>query len=520
MKIEGYQLKNPFGEVCFEDEHKLLKEHYKDYFFDHVPFNANALDPDVYLIIGRKGAGKSSLAFFFTFQNYIKNARCIDVDEPQAYQHVLPDVAKIAADTNAIAIPQIVTMWEAVIWLLIFDAYKSVNPLIAKACFFRREQATVSQFVRNVMKHFLSLISKSKDGKLADEAENLLSSELVQQAKEVILPHLKKIPVIIAIDTLEHYDVNNEPMMRATAALIECASNFNTKYASRGIHVKLFVTAEVFSRLRGQYVSNPLKYVRDEIYMHWRPRDIIRLLCWRFHKYLSVRGRFSDLNPQAISWDDFSAVYERVWKPYFGGKLINRRGIEEPTFPYMLRHTQNRPRQMIVLCNAIAKACDIESKNGPFDPNVVVNTVWEVERVLATEVINSYREVYHNCGQIVDALMNFPLVFNGKLLDKFAPSTSSNWASGQYSPYNFRQLVAELGIVGRVRERDEQSHVIAADFEYFLKGRLSLMTSDACVIHPMFCGRLNVSKKEPYYRIYPFPDHPDFNDVFRSGMDQ
>ena len=342
VKEQGVRLKHPFGEVCFEDELRILKSHYKDYFFSYVPFNETSLDPDTYLIVGRRGAGKSSLAYFFTFQEYLRHARCIDVDEPKAYQDVLPEVASMAADTNAVAIPQIVKMWESVVWSLIFNEYKEESPLIADACLFQHGKGSISGFVRTLIKHFASLLTKNKDGSLADEAENLLASEAVQKAKEAVLPLLKKNPVVVAIDTLEHYDVDNGPMMRATAALIECASNFNAEYSARGIHVKLFLMAEVFPYLLESGVANVLKFVKQEIYMHWRPKDIIRLLCWRFHKYLHERGKLGDIPAEGITWDKFEDVYRRIWRPFFGETISNGNGHPERSFPYLLRHTQNR----------------------------------------------------------------------------------------------------------------------------------------------------------------------------------
>ena len=195
-------------------------------------------------------------------------------------------------------------------------------------------------------------------------------------------------------------------------------------------------------------------------------------------------------------------------------KSLRRQIRSSITRPHSDLSSYNRPRQMIELCNAIARAANIEKAATLVDPRIIVNTVKDCEARLASEIINSYGEVYKKCGQIVDALMNFPSIFKGSKLDQFAPSTASNWPTGQYSPYRFRQLVAELGIVGRVRHKETHSGVIAADFEYFMKGRLPITSSDECVIHPMFYQRLNV-RVDPAYRIYPFPDHPDYNDIYR-----
>jgi len=71
----------PFGEVSCEQELLVLREDYANYFYDQSRFNKESLDPETYLIIGRRGSGKTSLTKYFGFQDRISNAKNIDVDE-------------------------------------------------------------------------------------------------------------------------------------------------------------------------------------------------------------------------------------------------------------------------------------------------------------------------------------------------------------------------------------------------------------------------------------------------------
>ena len=73
----------------------------------------------------------------------------------------------------------------------------------------------------------------------------------------------------------------------------------------------------------------------------------------------------------------------------------------------------------------------------------------------------------------------------------------------------FRQLMSELGIVGRVRRFDDRRKIAEADFEYATNDRLSLQVDDDCVIHPMFFEKLGIDAAEDI-SVYPFPDHPEF----------
>ncbi|MER3431850.1 MAG: hypothetical protein C4288_00065 [Leptolyngbya sp. ERB_1_1] len=499
----------PFGEPDCESELKLLgTDEYSKYYFYHTPFNQEALNRKVFLIIGRRGSGKTALSSFFSFQKTIPNATAIDVDEPAAFQQVMTQIAAGATQSREVAIPRLAKIWEFVIWSILFRQFQHKDPRIKAACFFGNDADKVSTFIRSVLKSLATKFLKT-DNSLADELEKLLSHETIRVAKAAVLEYSKTHPVIVSIDTLENYDIKDESMMRATGALIQCASTFSREYAQSNIHLKLFVMAEIFPHLKEEIVLNTLKFVRNEVYLHWRPKDLMRLISWRFWRYLRMSNMVDANSPNGIKWEDHREVLKERWKPFFGDFLENEDGVTEKTFPYVLRHTQLRPRQLIVLCNSIAQCAQDRGTFPNFTPEDIILGIQQGEERLADEVFNSYSSVYPNAARIAEALSGMPLIFKGSELDKRAPQTASLWAEGDYSSYAFRQLVVELGIVGRVRQIDEKQGIIEADFEYATTTRLPILVTDECVIHPMFYKKLNI-KKTKKLCVYPFPDHAEF----------
>jgi hypothetical protein len=499
----------PFGEPDCESELKLLgADEYSKYYFYHTPFNQEALNRKVFLIIGRRGSGKTALSHFFSFQRNIPTSTAIDVDEPAAFQQVMSQIAASAAQSREVAIPRLAKIWEFVIWSILFRQFQNKDARIKAACMFGNEAEHVSTFVRHVLKALASKFLKT-DNSLADELEKLLSHETIKAAKSAVLEISKHHPTIVSIDTLENYNINDESMMRATAALIQCASNFSRDYAQSNIHLKLFIMAEIFPHLKEEVVLNTLKFVRNEVYLHWRPKDLMRLISWRFWRYLNVSNVLDYMPPNGIDWDNHREVLKERWNRFFGEVLKNENGATERTFPYVLRHTQMRPRQLIVLCNSIAQCAQDRGTFPHFTAEDIITGIQEGEEKLADEVFNSYSSVYPNAARIAEALSGMPLIFKGSELDKRAPQTASLWPDGDYSPYSFRQLVIELGIVGRVRNIDERQGIIEADFEYATNHRLPLLVTDDCVIHPMFYKKLNI-KKNKNLCVYPFPDHEEF----------
>lgn len=509
MDEDNKRFVQPFGELDCESDMAILGENYRKYYFFHTRFNNLALDTDVFLIAGRRGTGKTALSQFFSFQNQIRQAIVIDVDEPDAFQEVLQKVTFSASHTREIAIPRLARIWDLVIWSIIFRKLQDEDIRIKAACIFGDHPGKISHFIRHLLRVLLIKYLES-DESLTDELEGLISDKRIIAGQEAVFALAKKRPIIIAFDTLEKYAIDNDAMMHATAALVQCAATFNRTYAHKNIHFKLFLMSEIFSYLKEEIILNPLKVVRNEIYLHWTPKDLMRLISWRLYHYLQ-HINYRKIQDIDVDWEHYDNVRQNIWDRFFGEDIINGRGLPEKTFPYVLSHTQLRPRQLIMLCNSIAKQ-SMESGDFPnFTSRDIIAGISTEQRRLAEEVYNSYSSVYPEVSHIVDALSGLPMVFTGNELDKVARRTAAAWRT-TFSPLIFRKLVVELGIVGRVRHHKTHIGLIEADFEYATEGRLILNEKDTCVIHPLFHERLHI-QVDPSIRIYPFPDHKDFREL-------
>lgn len=502
----------PFGAPDCESDLAILGEDiYSRYYFHSTQFNQASLDPSVYLILGRRGAGKTALTKFFSFQKTIPNCMEIGIDEPVAFHEVMSRIAEQTSMNRELQIPQLVKIWEYIVWTAIFYQLKNKDFRIHAACSFADDEG-LSKVIRSILQ---SLLSKylGVNNTVSDALDQIFYSATFREAKQAVLDFAKKKPLIVALDTLEKYSISDERLMTTVAALVEFAALFSREFAPKNIHVKVFLMDEMFPYLIEDYISNTLKYVKNEVYLHWKPKDLMRMICWRLFQSLRLKG-ICKLKPEQIDWNSYRDVKEKIWKPYFGECLDDGCETQEKTFPYILRHTHLRPRQLIVLCNSIAELA-INNQNFPnFSLRDIVTGVQNATNSLADEVFNAYSSVYPKASRIADALSGISPIFQAKELDKRAHQTASQW-QGDYSPYRFRQFVAELGIVGRVRRKDDATGIIEADFEYFKKGRLMLSTDDLCVIHPMFYTKLNVALQDELY-VYPFPDHEEFVSVKHS----
>src|SRR5262249_30636945 len=173
----------PFGEADCESELKVLgSSEYSKYYFDHTRFNREALSPKVFLIIGRRGAGKTALSQFFSFQQLMPRVITIEIDEPAAFQQLMSKIAESAATTREVAIPRLVKIWDFVIWSTIFRQLQDRDARIKAAVPFADQAVSVSTFIRHVLKTLVSKFLES-DSDLADELEDFISNDRIQRAK-------------------------------------------------------------------------------------------------------------------------------------------------------------------------------------------------------------------------------------------------------------------------------------------------------------------------------------------------
>lgn len=502
---------SPFGEVSCQAEMTKWGDEYHEHFYGHKRFSREALDPRTYLIIGRRGSGKSSLAQSLTFQDKYRGAKCIIIKDPEVYAKPFEELAKQAHSTAEIAIPRIVKIWDVLIWSLIFEEFRDIDDRINEACYVKSDDGQRVRLVEKTMIGFLDTISYEWELHKSDSLDEYYLSERFKNGKDAVLKHSSNTAIIVAVETLEKYSVRNKHMMRTIAGLVEAASNIQLSYSNQGIYIKVFLAAEVFLHVRSVCISNPPKYVRDPLYLHWKPKSLLRLVCWRFYRHLQSRGMLLEISSGDIKWkEDTQEGYEdvraKMWDPYFGKTVRNGHNLEEDSFAYVLRHTQMRPREMVILCNAIAKCSG--SAFPRFSSEAIVGGIKDEESNLANEVINSFSEIYPEAHKIVEALILLPNFFNGSKLDKVASKTKTDWPDNTYSGVEFRRLVTELGIVGRVeadshRQSPGNQKIIEAEFEYSIKGPIGLQPEEECVIHPMFYQRFRINLKDKFL-VYPF----------------
>ena len=495
---------HPFGHLDCEREVKLIGiEKYQEIFLEN-DFCRQSTDRHVYLIIGRRGSGKTAISNYLGFQKEFPNPYVIDVDEPNVFLEVISDYKGIFELPRDAAIPKLAKIWRFVIWSLVFRELRNESPIIAAASHLVDRQGGITEWIRQLLK---SLLRKATDNDVTEHLEEILQEEVYSKAVDTVRDVTKKKPIFVSFDTLENYDIHNTQLMWTTAGLILAARDFVTEHLYDNVFVKVFLMAEVFPHLKEEVIPNVAKHVTDEIFLHWKPREIVKMISRRFWYSLKEMD-YPDV-PDDINWDIFDDVRKKIWDRYFGVSVVNASGKVENTIPYILRHSQLRPRQVIELCNRIAQ-CSRNAGTFPyFTEHDLIKGVKIAEEKLCDEIYNAYSLIYPHAGRIAESLNEITIRFVGSELDKRAHRRKDFWEANTYSQETFIGMMCELGIVGLEKEYDVKSNTAVADFEYFMTRGLTITPTSSCVIHPMFFNRLAVSGTDRPI-IHPFQrDHPD-----------
>lgn len=501
----------PFGEVNFETEfQKLGEEKWEEYFFEHTDFVKQALLTETYLIIGRRGSGKSSLLQHILTQDKYPNSDYIDFGVAENYIDELLKIANNINLTQEIKVQKLVKFWDYIVWQIVFKKLADKDEEIKNGIHEDCSDPSIINFIKLLIKGLLNRNEVSHGDDMIEMLGKRTSERKYIDAKEKVLSILKGNPLYIVIDSREKYSVKDENEMNITAALIQCAYMVNLNYSSKGLEIKICVADEIFPYLKENHITNTLKYIQHPLYMYWKPKDLMRLICWRFFKYMKINA-YTALNVTEVDWESYKDILEKIWIPHFGKEITNRRGVIEDTFPYILRHTHLRPRQLILICNNIARLAMSKNEFPIFSSETIRAGVLDSEIDLSDEIVNSYSAIYPKLGDIISALQGMNIEFKMKDLHIAARRSATYWEKGEWA--NFKSMVIELGIVGRKREDPHpNTKIIKADFEFALKDRLFMNENDTCVLHPLFYSKLNINRSNPSdFCVYPFPSGIEFD---------
>jgi hypothetical protein len=306
---------------------------------------------------------------------------------------------------------------------------------------------------------------------------------------------------LVLIDSIEVYDLHDKIGEALATALLETARIFHSKLPQQHILVKAAFPSEVYPRLR---VLNKEKTEGRNLFILWRFKDLTCLIAKRYLE------RFK--GPVGLTFQTLENYQNAV--NYLQGKLPNtvvcEQGVEFDTLAYVIRHTQKKPRQVLLLLNILYTLA--ESDGVPLDPlpqDYISKGIHARLDILVNGSLDIYEQVYPLATRIVMRVLHgLPSLFDYKQLTKAIPQANALKSYGDLNREDVIRLLLESGSIG-VRYAD--GHVVGngvclveAYFEYQVKGTLESSNATHFVVHPMFYQQVNTEIDMTKY-VYPVP---------------
>ncbi len=339
---------------------------------------------------------------------------------------------------------------------------------------------------------------------------------------------MRRSSMIIILDTLESYNLNLDGFKEALRGLITAVLTINREMKSNKIHVFLFLPAEIYSELASEM---PAKIADKSVFLQWNRTDLFLMIALRFlelihktkalpsHEILHLESLLNPAIKKLSKRDEAKEILSQFWHDTgFLPKVIsNRLGYNEDCLNYILRHTQRRPRELILVFNSIIELAENRNEFPKISSNTVVDGIHN-RKTLYTLISDTLSPFNGYIDRLVDrtgsVFQSRDRVMSGSELKKFAGALFDVGPLPGMDEEDFLNFMLRGGVVGRIknqdRKEDPETGYCLTEFEYLMQGRITWNNRLDYYVHPILGDFLEMPSVPGYGMVYPVAeDEPD-----------
>ncbi len=515
-----------------------------DFITEEMPFGPIAMDeistPEVYealydadnrihreilrrrpsFIVGRRGAGKTAL---MRVPMLDPHNLLIEFTSADLFAQVLSCITSLEARGASVFVKHVSDLWDGVVWSgLCLAALRQVDAHSGA----RADTFTVQRYVAGLGgpdlasydaagAAFCQAVAAAAGGAPPSLESTMIGGVSPAEAKAAcrrILEAAALKPVVL-IDSMEDLHTELTTLSRVLAGLFGLVGHAD-RSARPECDFRLCYPSELWVKL-ADFAANPLKDAENHITLHWHAKELVKMAGNRLALYLRLHHPqvlvrlFERRTYNPASYDDAKRVLAGVLPP----KVRNALGGSEATMAYVMRHTQLLPRHLLWILNGIMRRNrELGGEPTVVSPEAVVDGVRRVEELLVAEVFSAYSAVHPMAREVCRrALPELPFSFTDGDLHRTYNRTGIAKKTG-LGYFDFKELLVEIGAVGRVLARTER--YVEGEFDYTMPTPLYPAHEDALCLHPVFARVFQVRPgrgpdgDEPL-PVYPFGSDPD-----------
>ncbi len=332
---------------------------------------------------------------------------------------------------------------------------------------------------------------------------------------------INKENVLVLVDSLNEYNINNCELVLIVKALIEsCFAFYNSP--DKKILVKIALPSEIYNRV---LIKLPGKNQGNTVIIKWKYKELVTLLALRIfacYKNSIIKGFsfcdnynydsfYADINENAYinSMQLLSNILPHLCPTSLSYKFL--------TLAYCLRHTLKKPREVLYLFNVIIDVITQNNCNTYFidNPNEIRNILHSTQKYMTSSALSMYAStypiIYTACR---DLLQNSEFIFTGKSIKQKIKSSIQvakkeqlhNLSAAEYVANNelmfdeveITRILLESGLIGEIvkksfvkeNSKDFENQnplcILSANFEYRVAPFQYIFTDKTqYVLHPM-----------------------------------
>ncbi|MEV0620062.1 hypothetical protein AB0I81_42555 [Nonomuraea sp. NPDC050404] len=489
-----FTVQKPLGPIAVSDSQNtnVLRALYDT----RVQLHLRSEDNPPTFIVGRRGSGKTALLLSREF--YPENLS-IRLSADDAFAGMQAVTRQIGA-SMFLPVEGVARLWNALLWAPIAtrlvlserrpdDPGRAFQILWQETAQLRKHTAgsadhALDYAALRLMEHvdgvrrIISVESLLNGFKLAERPWN----EVVEAARDVLAA--RGTPVFVLIDSLENIgdhirdddSEHTKDIRRILQGLFHLVGQVGQWTAQTPVRIQCCFPSELWPVLN-RVSTNPPKDFSGRLMLRWQWRDLLRVVGMRLRIFLS---RHFPQKLRGVGQDDHELLLERV----LPASVTNSRGIPELAVPYILRHTQLLPRQVLYIFGEALHHAIVETGGPHIRDKDVVNAVAEVEAVLCPEVFSAHSFRYPKAPDVAQRIIPYlPFRFSDGFLHQMFNHAGIR-KNFDLNYVEMREMLTDLGILGQYT--GETEHYLQAEFAYTVDRQLTLSPDKEYCLHPLF----------------------------------
>ena len=290
-----------------------------------------------------------------------------------------------------------------------------------------------------------------------------------------------------------------------------------------GADIKCFIPDELFEEFTGW---NPHKADDSVVFLEWKYKELLHFICKRYMTYLKDNYNDDEIEEHELKWDitdkNSKDSLRTFWDIFFPETIKDRFGANEDCFNYILRHTQNKPRQVLYIVNKIIK---IAEDRGHAPNKITEEDVYDgIHKDLGLLIRDDFKPFSDQYDRLTNYIKTMfqgeSNVLAGRSVKTCIKKYISYYTKVGLDEEKVMKMLLRSGLLGLVSDKKTEKKlsegiitVYHTYFDYLLTGHLDEIQDDRLyAIHSIladYCRKYGGLKPEENICVYPYGGHSD-----------